>query len=101
MDEAAVEITNEQTTLPAADAQSGDDAVVTAFEVKGAVDYERLITLFGSQPLTESLVERLERLTGTAAHYLIKRGIVFSHRDLGCLLDLYEKGTPFFLYTGR
>jgi hypothetical protein len=77
------------------------DAVVTAFEVKGAVNYDRLVSLFGSQLLTEGLVERLERVTGRTAHYLVKRGIVFSHRDLGQLLDLYEKGTPFFLYTGR
>jgi hypothetical protein len=77
------------------------DAVVTAFEVKGAVNYDRLVSLFGSQLLTESLVERLERVTGKPVHYLVKRGIVFSHRDLGQLLDLYEKGTPFFLYTGR
>jgi len=25
----------------------------------------------------------------------------FSHRDLGRILDLYETGTPFYLYTGR
>lgn len=27
--------------------------------------------------------------------------MVFSHRDLGLILDKYEKGVPFFLYTGR
>lgn len=31
----------------------------------------------------------------------MRRGIVFSHRDLELILDRYEKGEPFFLYTGR
>lgn len=31
----------------------------------------------------------------------MRRGIVFSHRDLNLILDRYEKGQPFYLYTGR
>lgn len=31
----------------------------------------------------------------------MRRGIVFSHRELETILDRYEKGEPFFLYTGR
>lgn len=31
----------------------------------------------------------------------MRRGIVFSHRELENILDRYEKGEPFFLYTGR
>ena len=31
----------------------------------------------------------------------MRRGQIFSHRDLGFILDTYEKGTPFFIYTGR
>lgn len=31
----------------------------------------------------------------------MRRGIVFSHRELEAILDRYEKGEPFFLYTGR
>lgn len=31
----------------------------------------------------------------------MRRGIVFSHRDLEVILERYEKGEPFFLYTGR
>lgn len=83
-------------------AQNGEEeSVVTAFEVKGKVDYGNIVERFGSQLLTQELIERLEKVTGLEAHYLVRRGFVFSHRDLDALLDLYEKGTPFFLYTGR
>lgn len=44
---------------------------------------------------------RIEQLTGRPAHPFLKRGIIFAHRDLQEILDLYEKGQPFYLYTGR
>lgn len=44
---------------------------------------------------------RIEQLTGRPAHPFLKRGIIFAHRDLHEILDLYEKGQPFYLYTGR
>jgi hypothetical protein len=44
---------------------------------------------------------RVERLTGKPAHPFLKRGIFFAHRDLQEILDCYEKGQPFYLYTGR
>ncbi len=31
----------------------------------------------------------------------MRRGFFFSHRSFGEILDKYEKGIPFFLYTGR
>lgn len=34
-------------------------------------------------------------------HHFLKRGIFFSHRDLEAILDNYEKGKTFYLYTGR
>jgi tryptophanyl-tRNA synthetase len=43
----------------------------------------------------------MERLTGKVPHRFLRRGIFFSHRDLEHLLDLYEKGKKFYLYTGR
>jgi hypothetical protein len=44
---------------------------------------------------------RIERVTGVAPHPFLKRSIFFAHRDLVELLDAYEKGQPFYLYTGR
>lgn len=74
--------------------------VVTPWEVSGRVDYERLIRDFGTQPLTGALAKRLESILGDKA-YLVRRRILFSHRDLNLALEDYEKGKGFFLYTGR
>ena len=74
--------------------------VVTPWEVTGEVDYERLIRDFGTQPIVGTLAKRLEGILGEAA-YLVRRQIFFSHRDLGIVLDDYDKGKGFFLYTGR
>lgn len=43
----------------------------------------------------------IEKVTGKRAHIFLRRGIVFAHRDLHQLLDAYEQGQPFYLYTGR
>jgi tryptophanyl-tRNA synthetase len=70
-------------------------------ESEGAIDYDRLIVQFGSEHLREDLISRIERLTGRRAHRWLRRGMYFSHRDLNHILDLYEQGKKFFLYTGR
>src|SRR2546426_9711382 len=74
--------------------------VVTPWEVTGAVDYDRLIREFGTQPISPELATRLEELLGPAS-YLVRRKIFFSHRDLDLVLKDYDKGRGFFLYTGR
>lgn len=73
---------------------------VTPWEVSGKVDYIKLIKEFGTEPLTDSLVARLEKLAGSQ-HFMLSRKIFFSHRDLPWLLNEYEKGNKFYLYTGR
>lgn len=70
-------------------------------ESEGAIDYDKLISSFGSQRLSADIIERMERLTGKKVHRFLRRGIFFSHRDLTQLLDLYETGKKFYLYTGR
>lgn len=77
-----------------------NEMIVTPWEVKGKIDYERLIREFGTQPLTEELLKKLEKHTGEL-HFQIRRELFFSHRDFDTVLDLYEKGTKFVLYTGR
>ncbi|KEG15258.1 tryptophanyl-tRNA synthetase [Trypanosoma grayi] len=76
-------------------------AVVTPWTVEGDVDYDKLIKEFGSHPIDEALLDRLERVIGKKPHHFLRRGIFFSHRDLNLLLDVYESGQPFYLYTGR
>ncbi|KAJ1443494.1 hypothetical protein B484DRAFT_441407 [Ochromonadaceae sp. CCMP2298] len=70
-------------------------------ESEGAIDYDRLVEQFGSQRITDELLERMERVTGKPLHRFLRRGIFFSHRDLNAILDMYEKGQKFYLYTGR
>jgi tryptophanyl-tRNA synthetase len=77
-----------------------NEMVVTPWEVRGKVDYERLIREFGTQPLTKELVQRIAKHTGKL-HLQLQRKLFFSHRDLDTVLDLYEKGIKFVLYTGR
>jgi len=75
--------------------------VVTPYEVRGPVDYDRLREMFGTQELTGELLARIRRLAGGELHPLLERGIYYTHRDLGGLLDAFEAGRPFFLYSGR
>ena len=79
------------------------EQVVTPWEVDAddEIDYDKLVRDFGSERIPESLIARVERLTGRRAHRFLRRGLFFSHRDLVQLLDLYESGTKFYLYTGR
>jgi len=74
--------------------------VVTPWEVSGDIDYNRLIKEFGTQPVTDGLLERIGKHTG-GLHFMLRRRLFFSHRDLDWILDEYEKGNRFFLYTGR
>jgi tryptophanyl-tRNA synthetase len=76
------------------------EMVVTPWEVKGKVDYERLIREFGTQPLTEELLKKIAKYTGEL-HLQLQRRLFFSHRDLDTVLELYKEGTKFVLYTGR
>ena len=77
-----------------------NDMIVTPWEVRGKVDYERLARDFGTQPLTDELLARLTMYTDKL-HLQLQRHIFFSHRGLDTVLDLYEKGIKFVLYTGR
>ena len=78
-----------------------DEFNVTPWSVIGKVDYAKLMERFGTQPIDSSIIERIERLSRSEAHFMLRRGIFFTHRDLGWLLDQYANGNPFYLYTGR
>ena len=53
------------------------ETVVDPWTVTGKVDYAKLIRDFGSQPISEALIARFERVTGAVAHPWLKRGIFF------------------------
>lgn len=73
---------------------------VTPWEVSGKVDYEKLIKEFGTKPITDQLVKKIEDLAGSS-HIFLRRRLFFSHRYLDNILKDYESGNGFFLYTGR
>lgn len=83
--------------------QDNKEIIVTPWEVSGEIEdrmYIKLIEKFGTQALSQDLIEKFRKLTGEI-HPLIKSQYFFSHRDLDWLLTKYENGDPFYLYTGR
>ena len=74
--------------------------VVTPWEVKGEVDYDKLVERFGTELVNQRLINRIKKHAGTV-HPMLRRGIFYSHRDLNWILNEHEKGNPFVLYTGR
>lgn len=78
-----------------------EEFTVTPYEVKGRIDYARLRELFGTQELDPAMLARLRAAAGGELHPLLARGVYYSHRDLGWILDQHAKGNPFFLYSGR
>ncbi|AWR94579.1 tryptophan--tRNA ligase [Acidianus brierleyi] len=80
---------------------SNENFSVTPWEVKGKVDYDKLIIQFGTQKITPELKEEISKLIGGDLHVMLRRDIFFSHRDLDLILKDYRNGKGFFLYTGR
>ena len=73
---------------------------VTPWEVEGNVDYNKLIKKFGTFAITNEMIEKIKKITGEV-HPLLKNRYFFSHRDLDWILNEYQKGNKFYLYTGR
>lgn len=97
---------SQSTTIP----PETHEQLVTPWDVQGsvsadgkqlAIDYDKLIVQFGTRRVDAELLERFEKLTGHKPHPLLRRGMFFSHREFDKILDRYEQGKPFFLYTGR
>ncbi|MDO8339276.1 MAG: tryptophan--tRNA ligase [Candidatus Burarchaeum sp.] len=72
---------------------------VTPWEVKGEIDYEKIIKEFGVKRIDEPLMHRLSKLA--PLHLFLRRKLFFAHRDLDVVLDEHEKGRKVVLYTGR
>ena len=73
---------------------------VTPWEVSGDIDYDKLIKDFGVEKINNAILKRIEKHAGEL-HPSLRRNLFFAHRDLKWILDEYEKGNKFFLYTGR
>ncbi|KAG6799695.1 tryptophan--tRNA ligase, cytoplasmic [Apis mellifera caucasica] len=85
--------------------KTDEEDIVTPWDVvtknETGIDYDKLIKKFGSSKIDEELLARFEKITGHKPHHFLRRGIFFSHRDMNTILNLYEQGKPFYLYTGR
>ncbi len=73
---------------------------ITPWEVEGDIDYNKLIEKFGTFAINEEIIEKIEKITGEV-HPFLKNRYFFSHRDLDWILEEYQKGNKFYLYTGR
>jgi tryptophanyl-tRNA synthetase len=98
-----------------ADAELQD--VITPWEVKArgpkGVDYARVTEVFKSQAVDEGTLATFKEAYAAVAarrgqhaeppepHHLIRRGIVFSHRDADVVLKDVIDGRRAYLYTGR
>lgn len=78
---------------------------MTAFTIQAAtdkgIDYEKLLVKFGCSAANDDIKARIHHLTGMKPHRFIRRDIFFCHRDLDLILNRYEQGKLFYLYTGR
>jgi len=70
---------------------------VTPWEVKGMIEYDKLVKKFGTTYIKDEDIKKLESLIKDRAHFMIRRKHFFSHRDLDKALEKKD----FFLYTGR
>lgn len=98
--------TNVAESADANDVQVEEEMVVNIEEVKGKIDYNKLVDQFGSTLINDELLDKLRAETVgrgrvPTLHRFLRRGMFFSHRDLHNLLNAVSSGTPMYLYTGR
>ncbi len=68
--------------------------MITPWEVEGVVDYERLMKEFGIRPFSE-IIDRIPN-----PHPLMKRGVIFGHRDYERIVDAIERGEDWAVMSG-
>ncbi len=66
---------------------------VTPWEVKGTIDYERLMKEFGLKPMPQLPAS-------FTSHVLFRRGIIYGHRDFDKILHAIKTKKPFVMITG-
>jgi len=76
-----------------------DQFSVTPWKVEGRIDYEVLEKQFGIKPINDEMLKKIEKYAGPL-HWFLRRKIFFAQRELDWILNEYEKGNKFYLYTG-
>ncbi len=72
----------------------GNGMIVTPWEVEGVIDYAKLIKEFGMQSISDILHEIPE------PNWLMRRGIVFGHRDYQRIVNAMKNKTPWAVMSG-
>lgn len=67
---------------------------ITPWEVEGVIDYSRLIQEFGIRPFSD-LIDKLPETSP-----LIRRGIIFGHRDYERIVDAMVNKKPWAVMSG-
>lgn len=71
--------------------------IVTPWEVKGEVNYDKLIEKFGVEKLDKSLYETLPK----PLHVTLRRGLFFAHRDFDKWINAWKNKETVSIVTGR
>ncbi|NTV23373.1 MAG: tryptophan--tRNA ligase [Nanoarchaeota archaeon] len=94
-------IQSEKSTIETFEVQeAGSEFIVTPWDVKGNIDYDKLVRQFGTKKIDEPLLKDMKAIAGED-HYFLKRKIFYSHMYLDEILKSHKKGEKFYLYTGR
>lgn len=67
---------------------------VTPWEVKGEINYDRLMKEFGITPMPKDLPQVFKD------NHLFRRGLVYGHRDFNRILDAIKNKQQFAMMTG-
>jgi len=73
--------------------------LITPWEVRGEIDYRKLMKDFGIKPISKSILRELSKYG--KVHFFLERKVVFGHRDFDWILRKLREGEKFYLYTGR
>jgi tryptophanyl-tRNA synthetase len=74
--------------------EAGDDVALDPWGSSAVSDYRRLFEQFGIEEFDELLSEV------PSPHYLMRRGVIFGHRDYRPVLEAMREGEPFAALSG-
>ncbi len=73
------------------------DFTVTPYDVRGTIDYEKLLEQFGADQLTDEQINRFP----SPVHPLLRRRQFYAHRDIDRFCDAIEAKQTHSIVTGR
>ncbi|MEK6927197.1 MAG: tryptophan--tRNA ligase [Nanoarchaeota archaeon] len=73
-----------------------NEATVNPWEVKGEIDYDKLVKEFGTSIISNEIKKKFSKM-----HPLLRRGVYFSHRDFDKWLSAIENKKKISVLTGR